>query len=175
MLTTRRRIGDRVACGIGIVSMPPETMLRQTESIADAIGAPRPESYRWHAMWLQAMRSLEATPQAVLFRSTRPLSSGQPIDSQRAMALSYVNRMIAMIAPWVASATAAMPPRVAGASYRCTRLTLGTTELLILTSLSSRGTEVLAGDGSTAEILLNPADAAKTVWRMQNAAIHVYG
>lgn len=166
MITTRRRIGDRVACGVGIVSMPPETMLRQTESIADAIGAPRPESYRWHAMWLQAMRSLEATPQAILFRSTRPLSSGQPIDSQRAMALSYVNRMIAMIAPWVASATPAMPPRVVGAPYRCTRLTLGTTELLILTSLSTRGSEVLAGDGSTAEIQLTPADAAKTVWRM---------
>ena len=114
MIEIRRQLGDRVAWGVGIVSMPPEAMVRQTESIADAIGAPRPEAFRWHAMWLQAMRSLESTPSAVLFRSTRPLSSGQPIDSQRAMSLSYVNRMIAMIAPWVASSTRAAPPSVVG-------------------------------------------------------------
>ncbi len=168
MIEIRRQLGDRVAWGVGIVSMPPEAMVRQTESIADAIGAPSPEAFRWHAMWLQAMRSLESTPSAVLFRSTRPLSSGQPIDSQRAMSLSYVNRMIAMIAPWVASSTRAAPPSVVGAPYRCTRLTGGTTETLILTSIASRGSEVLAGDGKTLEIQLTPSDAAKTVWRLTN-------
>ncbi len=166
MMQTRHRLGDRVAGGVGIVSMPAEAMVRQTESIADAIGAPRPEAFRWHSMWLQAMRSLESTPSAMLFRSTRPLSSGQPIDSQRAMALSYVNRMIAMIAPWVASSTPAAPPSIVGAPYRCTRLTGGTTELLILTSIATRGSEVLAGDGETIEIQLTPSDAAKTVWRL---------
>ena len=39
-----------------IAAMPPESALRQTESIADAIGAPRPQAFHWHSMWLQAMR-----------------------------------------------------------------------------------------------------------------------
>jgi hypothetical protein len=146
--------------------MPPESMLRQSESIADSIGAPRPDSFRWHSMWLQAMRSLETVPAAILFRSTRSLSSGSELDSQRSMSLSYVNRVIAMIAPWVASATPATPPSVVGAPYRCTRLTTNATELLILTSTATRGSEVLAGDGETLDILLTPSDAAKTVWRL---------
>jgi hypothetical protein len=166
MTETRRKVGDRVETGVGIVCMPPESMVRQTESIADAIGAPRPEGFRWHSMWLQAMRGLEATPAAILFRSTRPLSSGASMDNQRAMALSYVNRMIAMIAPWVSSATPSPPPGVVGAPYRCTRLTTDATDMLILTSTAARGSEVLAGDGETIDILLTPGDASKTAWRM---------
>jgi hypothetical protein len=88
------------------------------------------------------------------------------MDSQRSMALSYVNRMIAMIAPWVASASPAPPPGVVGAPYRCTRLTADSTDMLILTSVATRGSEVLAGDGETLDILLTPADASKTVWRL---------
>ncbi len=38
--------------------------------------------------------------------------------------------------------------------------------MLILTSIATRGTEVLAGDGETIDILLTPSDAAKTVWRL---------
>lgn len=168
LIEIRRRLGDRIATGTGIVSMPPESMVRQAESIADTIGAPRPEAFRWQAMWLQAMRSLESAPAAVLFRSTRPLSSGQPFDSQRAMALSYVNRMIAMIAPWVSASSPAPPVAVVGAPYRCTRLVGGSTELLILTSIALRGSEVLAGDGETLEIRLTPSDTTKTAWRLTN-------
>jgi hypothetical protein len=166
MVETRRRLGEQVETGVGIFSMPPESMLRQVDAIAEAIGAPPAESFRWHAMWVQAMRSLEVAPRAILFRSSRPLSSGLPIDDQRSLALSYVNRTLAMIAPWVATGTPAPPPSVVGAPYRCTRLTNNGTEMLILTTLASRGSEVLAGDGETLEILLNPSDAAKTVWRM---------
>ena len=39
---------------------------------------------------------------------------------------------------------------------------------MILTSIASRGSEVLAGDGKTLEIQLTPSDAAKTVWRLTN-------
>lgn len=166
MMQTRRQLGDRVQSGVGIMSMPPDSMLRQCESIADAIGAPRPESFRWHSMWIQAMRSLESTPSAILFRSSQPLSSGSMLDNQRSMALSYVNRVIAMIASWVASSSTATPPRVVGAPYRCTRLTSDATDLLILTTLATRNSEILAGDGETIEILLTPADANKTMWRM---------
>ncbi len=146
--------------------MPAESMVGQIEAIADSIGAPRATGFRWHSMWLQTMRSLESTPAAILYRSTRSLASGSPFDNQRSMALSYVNRMVAMIAPWVASATPLPAPDVVGAPYRCTRLTNDGTDFLILTSISTRGSEVLAGDGETLDILLTPADAAKTVWRL---------
>lgn len=166
MTETRRQVGDRVETAVGVSSMPAESMVNQVEAIAGSIGAPRATGFRWHSMWLQVMRSLEVTPTAILYRSTRSLASGSPMDSQRSMALSYVNRMIAMIAPWVASSTPATPPGVVGAPYRCTRLTSDETDFLILTSVATRGCEVLAGDGESLEILLTPADAAKTVWRL---------
>ncbi len=166
MTEARRRIGNRVEMAVGICSMPPESMVRQAESIANAIGAPPPSGFRWHSMWLQTMRSLESTPHAILYRSTRPLSSGATFDNTRAMALSYVNRMISMIAPWVISSTPATAPPLTGAPYRCTRLATDDTDLLILTSVAARGSEVLAGDGDTLEIQLTPADAAKTAWRL---------
>ncbi|MCG8649901.1 MAG: hypothetical protein MI861_08710, partial [Pirellulales bacterium] len=160
------QVGDRVQPAIGVASMPAETMIAQTESIADLIGAPRPTRFRWHAMWLQTMRSLESTPAAILYRSSRSLASGSEFSSQRSMALSYVNRMVAMIAPWVADATPAPPPQVTGAPYRCTRLNSETASLLVLTSIAGRGSEVLAGDGEVIDIHLSPADASKTVWRL---------
>ncbi len=166
MTQRRRKLGNRIPLGVGIVSMPPQPMLRQVEAIAQAIGAPAPQRFHWHAMWLQAMRSLEVTPSAILYRSTRSLTSGDSLDEQRAMALSYVNRMVAMISPWVVSATPMTPPRLAGANYRCTRLVTNQTDLLIATSTAQRGSEVLAGDGATLDLLLTPADAAKTAWRL---------
>lgn len=166
MVDARGQVGDRVEMAVGIATMPPETMMEQIDAIANRIGAPPPEGFRWHSMWLQTMRSLESTPTAILFRSTRPLSSGSMYDHNRSMSLSYVNRMVAMISPWVASSTPAPAPPITGAPYRCTRLTTGGTDLLILSSTASRGSEVLAGDGETIEVQLTPADAAKTAWRL---------
>ncbi len=118
MLAMRREIGDRVEFAVGLQSMPPTSLLLQNERIADAIGSPRPVGFRWHSMWLQAFRSLETTPSAILFRSTRSLASGSPLDSQRSMALSYVNRLIATISPWICSATPMPPPTISGAPIR---------------------------------------------------------
>ena len=166
MVTMRGQLGDRVESAVGVQSMPPESLVLESESIAHAIGSPLPNGFRWHSMWLQAMRSLEVTPSAILFRSTRSLSSGSPLDSQRSMALSYVNRAIAMIAPWVVSSTPMPPPIVTGAPYHAARLTTGSTELFVVTSAATRGSEILCGDGSVIDIHLTPADAAKTAWRL---------
>ena len=168
MEVTRRldQVGDRVSHAVGLLSMPPETLLRQNDAIAEAIGIPKPSSYHWHSMWVQAMRSLETLPRAIVYRSTRSLASGQPMDTQRAMAISYVNRMIAMISPWIASATKATPPVLSDGVYRCCRLTNEQADLLIMTSTASRGTEVLGGDGESLELQLTPSDATKTVWRL---------
>jgi hypothetical protein len=166
MQETRMRVGDRVESGVGIVSMPAETMLVQAESIADLVGAPQPISFRWHSMWAQTMRSLESTPAAILFRSSRSLATGSELATQRSTALSYINRIVAMISPWVATASPAPPPPLVGAPYRCSRLTSGGTDLLILTTVAARGTEVLAGDGEVIDIQLSPTEATRTVWRL---------
>lgn len=159
-------VGNQRPAAISLASMPPERLLSQNDAIADTIGAPRPESYYWHSMWLQAMRSLEATPSAVLFRSARSLSSGQPLDAQRAMAVSYTNRMIAMVSPWVATAAKKSPPIVQNGSYRCCRLSNEDADLLVLTSTATRGAEVLGGDGETLQLQLTPSDATRTFWRL---------
>ncbi|TWU42494.1 hypothetical protein [Novipirellula artificiosorum] len=166
LLSVRQRVGDRIELATGVMSMPPERALRQAEAIADSIGAPRPTGFRWHSMWIQAMRSLQAAPSAIVFRSTRSLLSGAEIENQRSMALSYVNRMIAMIEPWASGATPSPPLSIRGAPYRCSRLVKGKAEVLILTSSTARGSEVLAGDGNSLELVLSPSDANKTMWRM---------
>ncbi|WP_345324923.1 hypothetical protein [Novipirellula rosea] len=163
-----RRVGDRAQMAAGVMSMPPERTLQQTQAIADSIGAPQPTGFRWHSMWLQAMRSLEIAPHAILFRSTHSLASGTELDTQRSMALSYVNRMIAMLEPWIAGATPVTPLRVTGAPYYCTRLAKDDVDVVLLTSKASRGSEVLAGDGQTLELILSPTDSKKTIWRLTN-------
>ncbi|MGC6445471.1 MAG: hypothetical protein ACON5D_15475 [Rubripirellula sp.] len=160
------RIGSHVGQGVAVTSMPAESILRQADSIAEAVGVPPPSSFHWHAMWLQTMRSLECVPSTVLYRSTRSLASGQPMDTQRALALSYVNRMIAMISPWVVTAVNEVPPSIAEGSYRCSRLGNENADLLILTSTASRGSETLAGDGGAIQLQLTPGDVNQTVWRL---------
>jgi len=162
----RKRVGDQMQIAAAVMSMSPEVLMRQTESIADSIGAPRPTGFRWHSMWLQAMRSLQSTPSAILYRSTRSLVAGSEMDNQRSMALSYVNRMTAMLEPWIAGATSSPPIMISGAPYRCSRLTKDGVEVLILTSSTMRGSEVLAGDGQSIELKLSPSDATRTFWRM---------
>jgi hypothetical protein len=170
MVQTRASVSGRIHAAVGIASMPPETALEQASAIARLIGAPPPESFRWHSMYLQAMRSLETTPEAILYRSSRSLASGSEFDSQRAMSLSFVNRMISMLAPWVAGARPAAPMPVVGASYRCGHLVADGTEILIATSIALRGNEVLSGDGDSLEILLAPEDATKNAWRLTHFA-----
>lgn len=164
----RQRLPQRVQRAVGVASMPPESLIRQTDAIAGRIGAEPLSRFRWHAMWVQALRGLEASPDAILFRSSRSLTSATPLESQRAMAMSYVNRMIAAVEPWAAAGHVTTPPPVDGANYRCGRIRSGDTDLLILTSAASRGSEVLSGDGQALALQLSPSDASKTVWRLSH-------
>ena len=166
MAGRRRWINDRAQLATGVASMPPEAMLIQTEAIARAIGAPPPSSFRWHSMWLQTMRSLYQMPSAILYRSTRSLASGSEMDQIRSLSLSYVNRMIAMLEPWLIAATQSPAPSIQGAPYQCTCLTTEGTDLLILTSTATRGSEVLAGDGASLTVSLEPSQMTKSAWRM---------
>ncbi len=166
LLRTAKRLPEGVQHALGVASMPAEALLRQTNAIADQIGASSLTRFRWHSMWATTLRSLETTPAAILFRSTRSLTAATPLEAQRGMAMSYTNRMIAAIEPWVAGATQATPPSLTGADYRCGRLRSGGADLLVLTSATSRGSEVLAGDGQALELQLSPRESSKTFWRL---------
>ena len=166
MVAGRAPLGAKTQAALGIASMPPERAMQQSEAIANSIGAPPSGHFRWHSMWIQAMRGLESSPTAIIYRSSRSLASGSEMDSQRAMALSYVNRMIAMIEPWISGSRTVTPFVIEGTPYHCTRLNVGETDFVIATSTVMRGAEVLAGDGASMDLLLPPEDAVKNVWRL---------
>ena len=163
---TAQRLPSGVQHAVGISGMPSDSLWRQTDAIADRIGAPRASRLRWHSMWIQTLRSLEVMPAAIIVRSTRSLASGGPMDAQRGMAMSYINRMVAAVEPWAAEATPAPPPSLRGAAYRCGRLRNDQAEVWILTSETARGSETLAGDGQAIEIDCSPQEASKSFWRM---------
>lgn len=168
LTAAQKYTGDAVEFAVGVSSMPPDALVAQTQAIAAAIGAPGPLSIRWHSMWTQVFRALETAPDAILYRSRRALSSGAAIDSNRSMALSYINRTTAMVDPWVSVSRTGVPSRVSGARYRAGRISFDGTDLLFVTSTQSRGTQVLAGDGDTIEIALSPDESARTYWRMSH-------
>ena len=124
--------------------------------------------FGWQAMFTQVIQTLEQAPQAIVFRSTSSLTSGTPLSQQRSMALSYVNRVVAMLAPWIAAANPRASFAVSGAPYRCGRLELSGTDILLLTSQTHVGQHVLAGDGRSIEIVLPPEHANRTAWRLSH-------
>jgi len=164
----RADLREDLQIAVGVGSLPPEALLRQVEAVADGIGAPRPDEFRWHAMFVQAMQSLQLTPSAILYRSTRSLTSGSDLATQRASALSYTNRLISSITPWLIGATVMPPPPIRGADYHVARLSRDTTDVLVLSSAARRGSEVLAGDGDTITIQLSPEESGKTFWRVSH-------
>ena len=166
LLRTRSRLPQGVQHAVAVASMPPDSLLRQTNAIADRIGAPQIARFRWHAMWVQTLRSLELSPAAIVYRSTRSLTAATPLEAQRAMAVSYINRMVATIEPWVGGGAVTTPPGLTGAAYRCGRLKSGATDLLILTTAATRGSEVLSGDGQALELQLTPRESTQHFWRL---------
>lgn len=164
----RARIGSGTEVAIAIESSPPGKLSEMNRSIESAIGAPPDGVYRWHSMLTQVTQALEQAPRAIVFRSQDSLVSGSAFAHQRSMALSYVNRFVAMISPWLASARPAPPYRISGAAYRCGRLDVGGDQFLVLTSDQAIGDQVLAGDGRAIEVLLPPEMLHKTAWRLTN-------
>ncbi|MEM6776490.1 MAG: hypothetical protein AAF670_02465 [Planctomycetota bacterium] len=151
---------------IAVDGGPNPLAVMQTDAIASRIGSPMSESYRWHAMWRGAADAIAESPSAILFRSSRSLTSGTLLDQNRAMAMSYVNRQIAGVSEWIADAIVDPSPMDLDAPYAGHRLIHDNVTLLILTSSMIRGDEVLSGDGQTLAIDLPSSDQGKTIWRL---------
>lgn len=162
----RGRVGRTMAEAVGVQSEAPAALTRQLDAIAAAIGAPRSEDVYWHAIWLQVARALEASPRAILFRSSRSLTSGKTEDQRRSMALSYINRYLEAIGALAAHGNPISPLSTSDPSYRCGRMEFPGGQLLIATSNTQHRGLTLAGDGDSLQIMLPPGDANKFVWRV---------
>ena len=160
------RISGNASVAIAIESSSSPKLSTMNDAIESTIGAPPGGCFRWHTMLTQVAQSLEHSPRALIFRSHESLASGSIYAHQRSMALSYTNRLVAMLAPWIASARPASPYQVSGAAYRCGRLVNEVDEFLFLTSDQALGDQVLAGDGQSVEIILPPEMAGRTAWRL---------
>ncbi len=164
----RARIGSGTEVAVAIESSPPKKLAEMNRSISAAIGAPPGGNFRWHSMFTQVVQSLEQSPRAIVIRSHESLVSGSDFAHQRSMALSYVNRFVAMMGPWIASSRPAAAYRIRGAAYRCGRLDADGDQFLLLTSDQTVRDQVLAGDGRAVEILLPPEMVHRTAWRLTN-------
>lgn len=175
--TKTLRLGKAMRTGgkpfaIGIASSPNPIAINQTNAIAARIGTPRCESFAWQGMWRQVAESVADGPSAVLYRSPESLAQGTPLQQNRAMAMSYTNRWLAGIEPWIAGSTPDPTPMIlrdAGSSqpiYVGHRFVRGPTTLMVMTSAMHRGSPTLAGDGKTLSFQLPPDDEGKMTWRL---------
>ncbi|MGV3486941.1 MAG: hypothetical protein ACO1RT_21175, partial [Planctomycetaceae bacterium] len=160
------RLGRALPQAIGIQTDAPRTLTEQLENISGAIGAPRADDVPWHAMHLQVARALQSAPRAIVFRSSRSLTSGLPEDQRRSMALSYINRYLEAVGPVVAGSTSSETAGCEGARYRCSRLQFPLGQMIVASSYAQHRSLVLAGDGDTLKINLAPSDAIKLAWRL---------
>lgn len=161
----RSRLGDK-PFAVGVSAGPPSAAVWQSDLIAERLGTPLVETFRWQSMWRQVAEAIADAPQAILYRSSRPLTSGHPLDQYLAMALSFINRHLGMIQSDVARAAVDPDPLPAGNVYVARRLVSGSTTFLILTSAMIRGDETLGGDGRSVRIGLPPMDEGKLIWRL---------
>ncbi|WP_236620957.1 hypothetical protein [Rhodopirellula sallentina] len=157
---------------VGISGMANHVASLQTDAIAARIGTPGRNGFRWHGMWRQIADALGDAPDAILIRSTTPLSGGTPLQQNRAMSLSFVNRFTAALEQWVnGGLTDPQGELIHDVDsdrplYFAHRVSSGPTTLLILTSVMGRGDSAIAGDGKSIGIRLPPSDEGKLIWRL---------
>ncbi|MEO1618585.1 MAG: hypothetical protein AAFV88_22235 [Planctomycetota bacterium] len=162
----RRKTGNRVGLAVAIHSSCPDEMRLMNQAIESSLGVPEPGLFHWHSMMTQLMGALEQTPEAILFRSSDSLATGTMIAQQRSMALSYLNRLIASISPWLATSTFSGVLPVEGSNYRCSVLESEGDQFLIVTSQANFGEQTLAGDGGSISLELPPEYRGRTIWRL---------
>ena len=162
----RASIGGKSDLAVSVATGPPPSATAMNLAIESRIGAPPMDSIRWQSLLAQTVQTLEQAPRAILFRSTKSLVSGSDDAHLRSMALSYINRSVAMLGPWLADAEPTVAYPIASSNFRCGRLLSGDSEVLLISSQQTRGNEILAGDGQVIEIDLPPDRVNMVAWRM---------
>ncbi len=166
LLERRRASGRSQIDAVGIQTEAPEALRLQIDAITQSIGAPRGEDLHWHSVWLQVTRALETSPKALLFRSSRSLTSGSAEAQHRSLALSYVNRFLDAVGPLAASGRKIPALPTSGLPYHLTRLDSPGGQLLLLSTKAQQQGRLLAGDGNVLRVTLPPGDAANIAWRL---------
>ena len=160
------RLTGQTNLAISIDSSSAEPLASMNQSLRETVGAPDVGNFRWQAMYVQVMEALQHSPRAILFRSKRSLVSGTPFSQQRSMALSYINRMIEALSPWISTAERSSSYRVEGARYHCATLAEHPYQILLLTSQQRVGDQVTVASDEPLRIHL-PSERMKGVaWRL---------
>ncbi|MEO1527842.1 MAG: hypothetical protein AAFX06_20620 [Planctomycetota bacterium] len=162
----RARIGGKADFAVTIATDPPARVTAMNRAIETRIGSPPQEFVRWQSILAQTIQTLEQAPRAIVFRSSESMVSGSTEAHLRSIALSYINRSVAMMAPWLADAEPALAYPLPNSNFRCGRLISGNAEILLISSEQTRGNEILAGDGQALDIELPPDRLNMVAWRM---------
>lgn len=157
----RRQIRDvptDVQIVLGIDSQPPRRAVNQNRLLANSLGNQPPSTVAWQSLWCQTIRQIASAPDAILFRSSASLSLGDPTAAGRASALSYINRMIAMIEPSLVQSVVRgnqefADVRVTGrTAFIAQRCTASNATWYFITSDETSTCHAAAGDGGTLTI-----------------------
>ncbi|WP_390173967.1 hypothetical protein [Rhodopirellula islandica] len=165
----RFRLGGK-PIAISVLGMPNASSIAQSNAIANRIGTPATETFAWQPMWREVADAMADAPSAILVRSTRSLASGETLDQNRGMAISFLNRFVASLEKWISTGTPDVTPVPVGPYYTAHRLTSGSTTFLICTSAMVRGTRIMSGDGKTLRIDLPAFEQGKLMWRLTHFA-----
>lgn len=130
------RTGRPVAAAVGVATLPPQRLIEQLDAISRGLGASNIEDFGWHSIWLQTAEALKVGPQAIVFRSTRSLTSGREADLQRAAALGMVNRWLEIIGPAAGGSRPQGELRSNRADYHLAHLSGEQIDLVIATNIS---------------------------------------
>lgn len=164
------RLTGQTNLAISIDSSSAEPLASMNQSLRETVGAPDVGNFRWQSMYVQVMEALQHSPRAVFFRSKRSLVSGTPFSQQRSMALSYINRMIEALSPWISTAERSRAYRVEGAPYHCATLAEHPYQILLLTSQQRVGDQVTPASSQSLRVHF-PSERVKGVaWRLTDFA-----
>jgi len=165
----RLRLGGK-QIAVSVLGMPNAAAIAQSNAISNRIGTPPTETFAWQPMWREVADAMADAPSAILVRSTRSLASGETLDQNRGMAISFINRFVASLEQWISTGTPDITSVPVGPYYTAHRLSSGSTTFLICTSAMVRGTRVMGGDGKTLRIDLPAFEHGKLMWRLTHFA-----
>ncbi len=166
LLDQVQRTGRPIATAVGIATQPPQRLVNQLDGLSRVFGATEITDYGWHALYQQVARSLVIAPRAIVFRSSRSLASGAEADSQRALALGYINRWILSVGPMLQDAQFRGMLRCNDDRYQAIHLSTPQFDLVVAVLKRSASEPSVAAPSSAPLQFRVPFGNANMAWRM---------
>jgi hypothetical protein len=166
LLDQVQRTGRPIATAVGIATQPPQRLVNQLDGLSRVLGATEITDYGWHALYQQVARSLVIAPRAIVYRSSRSLASGNEADSQRALALGYINRWILSVGPMLQDAQFRGMLRCNDERYQAIHLATPQFDLVIAVLKRSASDPSIAAPSAAPLQFRLPFGNANVAWRM---------